>query len=898
MEKHPHVIRLCALICVTFSSLLHLVEAQDQKGFFSLACGLSPNEPPYNDPKTGLTYSADDDFVQTGKTGKIQKEFEPFIREPYWKLRYFPDGIRNCYTFNVTQDTNYLVRALFVYGNYDSLNSYPSFDLYLGPNLWETIDMTGWTNGTYQEIIHKTTSQSLQVCLVKTGTSNPMISSLELRPLNNNTYNTESGSLRYLFRNYFSTASQTVRYPNDVNDRLWFPFFDEKEWTGLTTDLKVDTSNYYNPPQVVMASASTPISAFAPWNFTWSLSPSTTQFYIYMHFAEIKTLQANETREFNVLVNGITTNERFSPTKLAIQTIYFSKPQECEEGICLVELLRTSNSTLPPLMNAFEIYTVIEFPQLETNQDDVLAIKSIQNTYGLSKISWQGDPCVPKEFLWNGLNCNNSETSVPPIVTSLNLSSSQLTGTIAPAIQNLIHLHELDLSNNNLTGEVPEFLAEIKSLLVINLSGNNLNGAVPQALLQKKGLKLIIHDGNPDLTCEGKPCVNKTDGSKKKNVVVPVVVSAVVVVVVVLGIALAFFFVFKRKKTSNSQGPSSYNTQASDPIPTGSSESIMTKNRRFTYQEVVTMTNNFERVLGKGGFGMVYHGIVNGTEQVAVKMLSHSSSQGYKEFKAEVELLLRVHHKNLVGLVGYCDEGENLALIYEYMANRDLKEHMSGKRGESILNWETRLKIVVESAQGLEYLHNGCKPPMVHRDVKTTNILLNEHFQAKLADFGLSRSFPIEGETHVSTVVAGTPGYLDPEYYRTNWLNEKSDVYSFGIVLLEIITNQPVINQSREKSHIAEWVGLMLTKGDIKTIVDPKLYGDYDSGSVWRAVELAMSCLNPSSARRPTMSQVVIELNECLAYEHSRGGTSQNMNPQNSVEVSMNFDIGSTPDAR
>ena len=135
-------------------------------------------------------------------------------------------------------------------------------------------------------------------------------------------------------------------------------------------------------------------------------------------------------------------------------------------------------------------------------------------------------------------------------------------------------------------------------------------------------------------------------------------------------------------------------------------------------------------------------------------------------------------------------------------------------------------------------------------------------------------------------------------YYRTNWLNEKSDVYSFGIVLLEIITNQPVINQSREKPHIAEWVGLMLTKGDIKNIMDPNLYGDYDSGSVWRAVELAMSCLNPSSARRPTMSQVVIEINECLAYENSRGGTSHNMNSQSSIEVSMNFDIGTTPGPR
>ena len=135
-------------------------------------------------------------------------------------------------------------------------------------------------------------------------------------------------------------------------------------------------------------------------------------------------------------------------------------------------------------------------------------------------------------------------------------------------------------------------------------------------------------------------------------------------------------------------------------------------------------------------------------------------------------------------------------------------------------------------------------------------------------------------------------------YYRTNWLTEKSDVYSFGIVLLEIITNQPVIDQSREKPHIAEWVGLMLTKGDIISIMDPTLNGDYDSGSVWKAVELAMSCLNPSSTRRPTMTQVVIGLKECLASENSRGGASRDMDSKSSIEVSMTFDTDVNPTAR
>ncbi|KAJ0250387.1 Protein kinase family protein [Hirschfeldia incana] len=309
------------------------------------------------------------------------------------------------------------------------------------------------------------------------------------------------------------------------------------------------------------------------------------------------------------------------------------------------------------------------------------------------------------------------------------------------------------------------------------------------------------------------------------------------------------------------------------------------------------MTNNFERVLGKGGFGTVYHGNLDDA-QVAVKMLSHSSAQGYKEFKAEVELLLRVHHRHLVGLVGYCDDGDNLALIYEYMANGDLRENMSGKRGGNVLTWENRMQIAVEAAQGLEYLHNGCRPPMVHRDVKTTNILLDERSGAKLADFGLSRSFPIDGECHVSTVVAGTPGYLDPEYYRTNWLSERSDVYSFGVVLLEIVTNQPVIDKTRERPHISEWVGFMLTKGDIRSIVDPKLMGDYDTNGAWKIIELALGCVNPSSNQRPTMAQVVMELNECVALENARRQGSQEMYSMGSVDNSLTSASEFAPGAR
>ncbi|TXG68737.1 hypothetical protein EZV62_003672 [Acer yangbiense] len=203
---------------------------------------------------------------------------------------------------------------------------------------------------------------------------------------------------------------------------------------------------------------------------------------------------------------------------------------------------------------------------------------------------------------------------------------------------------------------------------------------------------------------------------------------------------------------------------------------------------------------------------------------------------------------------------------------RVLKRRKQQDNDKDILNWETRLRMAVEAAQGLEYLHHGCKPPIIHRDVKSTNILLNDKFQAKLADFGLSRTFSVEGDTHVSTVVAGTPGYLDPEYYMSNRLTEKSDVYSFGVVLLELITGKPIILKSLDNSnsHIIQWVSFNLAKGDIRNTVDPRMKGEFNINSVWKAVETAMACVCQTSSRRPTMNNVVLELNECLATETAR----------------------------
>ncbi|CAH2069403.1 unnamed protein product [Thlaspi arvense] len=192
-------------------AIVRLVQAQDQQGFISLDCGLPVSEPsPYNEPLTGLRFSSDAKFIQTGKSGKIQANLVGDYLKPYARLRYFPDERRNCYTLSVEKDRRYLIRAGFMYGNYDGLNSNPTFDLHLGPNLWATIDLQKFVNGTMEEIIHTPTSSSLQVCLVKTGTTTPLISALELRPLDNRSFPTKSGSLKLFVRIYLNKTLGTA----------------------------------------------------------------------------------------------------------------------------------------------------------------------------------------------------------------------------------------------------------------------------------------------------------------------------------------------------------------------------------------------------------------------------------------------------------------------------------------------------------------------------------------------------------------------------------------------------------------------------------------------------------------------------------------------------------------
>ncbi|KAK9928622.1 hypothetical protein M0R45_025746 [Rubus argutus] len=220
--------------------------------------------------------------------------------------------------------------------------------------------------------------------------------------------------------------------------------------------------------------------------------------------------------------------------------------------------------------------------------------------------------------------------------------------------------------------------------------------------------------------------------------------------------------------------------------------------RSFTFEELMKFSNNFSEVndVGSGGYGKVYRGTLPTGQLIAIKRAHKESTQGGYEFKTEIELLSRVHHKNLVSLVGFCfDQGEQM-LVYEYVANGTLKDSLSGKSGIR-LDWTRRLKIVLGAARGISYLHELCDPPIVHRDIKSTNVLLDNSLTAKVADFGLSKTMDDSGRDHVSTQVKGTMGYLDPEYYMTQRLTEKSDVYGFGVLMLELLTARRPIEQGK-----------------------------------------------------------------------------------------------------
>ncbi|PIN00784.1 Serine/threonine protein kinase [Handroanthus impetiginosus] len=387
------------------------------------------------------------------------------------------------------------------------------------------------------------------------------------------------------------------------------------------------------------------------------------------------------------------------------------------------------------------------------------------------------------------------------------------------------------------------------------------------------------------------------EGSKKSSQVGLIIGAAIGGSVLVFLILLAGIYALRQRKKAKRA------IEKSDPFASWNLEKEsgsvpqLQGAKWFSFEDLKKCTNNFSEsnCIGSGGYGKVYKGTVASSQVVAIKRAEQGSMQGAHEFKTEIELLSRIHHKNVVSLVGFCYEQGEQMLFYEYISNGTLRDCLAGKSAFR-LDWNKRLRIALDAARGLSYLHELADPPIIHRDIKSTNILLDNNLNAKVADFGLSKLLGDAGKGYVTTQVKGTLGYMDPEYYMTQQLTDKSDVYSFGVVLLELVTARAPIQHGK---HIVRLVQEAIEDTQepqkFDQIIDPSLEPVSKLGCLMKFVDLAMSCVRESAAERPTMGEVVREIENIIKLANFDKKTDKGFSLFSSEETSDENPLHSYP---
>ncbi|KAL6284877.1 hypothetical protein ACE6H2_015806 [Prunus campanulata] len=504
-------------------------------------------------------------------------------------------------------------------------------------------------------------------------------------------------------------------------------------------------------------------------------------------------------------------------------------------------------------------------------------------------------PC----FSWSHVTCRNGN------VISLSLASNGFSGTLSPSITKLKFLASLDFQDNSLTGLLPVYLANMTHLQNLNLANNNFRGPIPNTWGQLSNLKHLVLRGNhisghiPDslsnisvlteldlssneltgrvpmqlftipkfnftgahLACGSslkQPCASGSFRrvSTKKSKLGTVITSASCGVTVILLIGALFAYRYYRMHKLKHDVFVDVTGEDECKISFG-------QLRRFSWREIQLATDNFDEsnIIGQGGFGRVYKGVLSDNVKVAVKRLTdYNSPGGEAAFLREVQLISVAVHKNLLRLIGFCTTSSERILVYPFMKNLSVAYRLRDlKPGEKGLDWSTRKHIAFGAAHGLEYLHEHCNPKIIHRDLKAANILLDDNFEPVLGDFGLAKLVDTK-LTHVTTQVRGTMGHIAPEYLSTGKSSEKTDVFGYGITLLELVTGQRAIDFARleeeEDVLLLDHIKKLQRENRLDDIVDGNMKM-HDPKEVETVIQVALLCTQSSPEDRPTMAQVV-----------------------------------------
>ncbi|XP_017982433.1 PREDICTED: probable LRR receptor-like serine/threonine-protein kinase At1g05700 [Theobroma cacao] len=499
-----------------------------------------------------MGWVGDENYIQHGEAVVVQSSKS--VSQAMTTLRVFTDRKKNCYSIAAGKGSQVLVRASFFYGNYDKKSSPPSFDLLFDGNHWATVETSG-DEVVSHEVIYVTKRDTVSVCVAQTSPNMfPFISAIEVRSLDEKMYgHIDSNYALMLRRRVAYGTKEIIRYSDDLYDRIWVPAINGGDFTVLTSDESfIDVSLDDNPPGAVFKNAFAPNSTSISIQLGTNLPATEVPIYMNMYFSEVSVLDSTQRRSFQLYIDGKSTSNPFIPSYGKAGEMYLANFSASSNTN--FSLVATSVSTLPPLINALEVFTVSDELTDGTNRDDVEGLASLQNEFDVLG-DWGGDPCLPSPYSWDWINCTSAST---PRVTALYLGSFGLSGFL-PDFSSMTALEIIDLHNNSLIGSIPEFLGTLPNLKQLNLANNELSGLIPSSISKNTKLKLVV-TGNPDLCVSGKSCktasadgdsptFSSSSGKKKKNNQ-PVILGTVIPIFVLLWVIGGGFAVLHHKRKS------------------------------------------------------------------------------------------------------------------------------------------------------------------------------------------------------------------------------------------------------------------------------------------------------------------------------------------------------------